>query len=78
MITSQDHKRLYDHDGGPNTGGMGAYAPVPFVTEAMMQDIQTQIIDKTLEGLKREGIHYSGVLYFGLLLTRAGPKCCGI
>ena len=74
MIPAQDHKRLYDCEKGPNTGGMGAYAPVPFVTDQMLQEIQTLVIDRTLEGLKQENIHYVGVIYFGLMLTKDGPK----
>lgn len=74
MITSQDHKRLHDNDEGPNTGGMGAYAPVPLADESLMKSIHRSILDKTLIGLKQERIHYTGVLYFGLMLTNDGPK----
>jgi phosphoribosylamine--glycine ligase len=74
MIPAQDHKRLHNHDKGPNTGGMGAYAPVPFVTEKLMDDIKSTIIARTLRGLKSENLHYVGVIYFGLMLTKEGPK----
>lgn len=74
MIPAQDHKRLYDQEKGPNTGGMGAYAPVPFVTDQILAEIQTLIVERTLQGLKKEKIHYVGVLYFGLMLTPDGPK----
>lgn len=74
MLPAQDHKRLYDNDEGPNTGGMGAYAPVPFVTSLDREAIQSQVVDKTLEGLLAENICYQGVLFFGLMLTSEGPK----
>ncbi len=74
MIPAQDHKRLHDHEQGPNTGGMGAYAPVPFATQEVLQEIQTSIVERTLNGLKKESIRYVGVLYFGLMLTPDGPK----
>ena len=72
--TSRDHKRLRDGDQGPNTGGMGAYTPVPDVDAAMMAEIQKSIIVPTLNGLAEEGIAYRGFLYFGLMMTAGGPK----
>ncbi len=74
MVPSQDHKRLYDEDRGPNTGGIGAYAPVSFVTGKIMHQIKDEIIDRTQAGLDKEGIAYQGVIYFGLMLTKTGPK----
>lgn len=74
MPPSQDHKRAYDNDEGPNTGGMGAYSPVPVVTPEVLQEIEKSIIVPTLSGLSRRGIKYQGVLYFGLVLTPKGPK----
>lgn len=71
---SRDHKRLLDGDCGPNTGGMGAYAPVPDVDAAQLDEIRRTIIEPTLQGLAAEGIAYRGFLYFGLMLTAAGPK----
>ncbi|MCL5984948.1 MAG: phosphoribosylamine--glycine ligase [Actinobacteria bacterium] len=71
---SQDHKRIYDGDRGPNTGGMGAYAPVPFVSAGLIAKVTGGIISRTLEGLVAEGINYQGVLYAGLMLTDDGPK----
>ena len=71
---SRDHKRLRDGDRGPNTGGMGAYAPVPDVDAAQLDEIRRTIIEPTLKGLAAEGIAYRGFLYFGLMLTAAGPK----
>ncbi len=74
LVTAQDHKRLLDGDKGPNTGGMGAYAPAPVVTEALGKQIMEQIIRPTLQGLMSEGIQYRGVLYTGVMITADGPK----
>ena len=74
LLPSQDHKRLQDGDRGPNTGGMGAYAPAPLVTEAVTQQVMHQIITPMLKGLAKEGIPFKGVLYAGLMLTADGPK----
>ncbi|MBI4354745.1 MAG: phosphoribosylamine--glycine ligase [Candidatus Omnitrophica bacterium] len=74
LLTSQDHKRLHDGDKGPNTGGMGAYAPVPVVSEALTKQIMEQIIHPTLNALVSEDILFKGVLYAGLMLTADGPK----
>jgi phosphoribosylamine--glycine ligase len=71
---AQDHKRLRDHDEGPNTGGMGAFCPSPAVDDRLIQLVQSQIIVPMLDALVRERIHYCGVLYIGLMLTTAGPK----
>ena len=71
---SRDHKRLLDGDAGPNTGGMGAYTPVPDVGPEQMAAIERDIIAPTLRGLAAEGIEYRGFLYFGVMLTAAGPK----
>jgi len=71
---AQDHKRLGDGDSGPNTGGMGAFCPTPLVTEAVLRQVQTQILVPVLDALVREGLPYRGVLYLGLMLTAAGPK----
>ncbi|KAM3443050.1 hypothetical protein MY4824_000755 [Beauveria thailandica] len=70
----QDHKRIFDGNHGPNTGGMGVYAPVPFVSEAQMQEIDETIIQPTLEGMKTEGRAFMGMLFTGIMLTQAGPK----
>ena len=71
---SRDHKRLLDGDQGPNTGGMGAYTPVADVDAALLAEIEKTIVQPTLKGLAEEGIAYRGFLYFGLMLTAAGPK----
>ena len=74
FLPSQDHKRIFDGDQGMNTGGMGAYAPVPFVSEAMMTLIKRDIMEPTIRGMAMEGRPYKGVLYAGLMLTDDGPK----
>ena len=71
---SQDHKRVFDGDKGPNTGGMGAYSPAPVVTPAMMPEIKEKIILPVVRELKRRGIVYKGVLYAGLMITPPGGK----
>lgn len=71
---AQDHKRAFDHDRGPNTGGMGAYSPTPFVTEGVHDQIMTRIILPTVEGMKTRGTPFRGVLYAGVMLTADGPK----
>lgn len=73
MLPAQDHKRVYDGDDGPNTGGMGVYAPVPAVDAAAMAEM-VAILEKTVAGLRSEGIDYRGVLYGGFILTEEGPK----
>lgn len=74
LVPSQDHKAVGDGDQGPNTGGMGAYSPVPVVDEALQREICSSILLPVLEALHREGIVYTGVLYAGLMLTDTGPK----
>ena len=74
MKIAQDHKRLREGDEGPNTGGMGAYAPVPFVSENDLLRLQEKILDPTLQGMQKEGLDYKGVLYAGLIWTSDGPK----
>jgi len=74
LIPSQDHKAAYDDDLGPNTGGMGAYAPVPFVDQTLIQEIQETILEPTIRGMAKDGNPYKGVLYAGLMLTDDGPK----
>lgn len=74
MVAAQDHKAAYDHDTGPNTGGMGAYSPVPLLTPERQQQIVTEILRPTIDGLRQEGVVYRGVLYVGLMITATGPK----
>ncbi len=70
---SQDHKQLLDGDNGPNTGGMGAYCPVPFWNNKLADDIQEQIIQPTLQGIQKEAMNYRGIIYFGIMISDAGP-----
>ncbi|KAF3057143.1 Bifunctional purine biosynthetic protein ADE1 [Daldinia childiae] len=72
--TLQDHKRMHDGDIGPNTGGLGAYGPTPFVTPSLMKEIEKSIVQPALEGLLFEGLKFVGCLYTGLMLTSSGPR----
>jgi phosphoribosylamine--glycine ligase len=74
LVLAQDYKRALDGDAGPNTGGMGAYSPVPFVDRATEARIQTEVLEPAVRALVAEGIPYRGVLYAGLMLTDDGPK----
>ena len=71
---AQDHKRVFDGDEGPNTGGMGAYSPAPVMTSAMTERVMTQIIEPTVAGLEKRGTPFKGILFAGLMITDAGPK----
>jgi phosphoribosylamine--glycine ligase len=73
MPPSQDHKRIFDDDKGPNTGGMGAYAPAPVVTPMLQQRIEKDIFGPFMKGLAAEKFDYRGIIYFGLMITSAGP-----
>lgn len=73
LETSQDHKRIFDDDLGPNTGGMGAYSPAPIVDAALAEKIREEIIGPTIEGMNAEGVPFKGVLYAGLMVTVNGP-----
>ena len=74
LASAQDHKSIFDNDQGPNTGGMGAYSPAPIVTGQLFKEILDKIVYRTIDGLVKEGIEYSGVLYAGVMLTKNGPK----
>lgn len=74
MVSAQDHKRIFDNDEGPNTGGMGAYAPAPVMTAELVKEVEETILRPTIEGLRQEGITYQGCLYAGLMITAKGPK----
>jgi phosphoribosylamine--glycine ligase len=73
MATSQDHKRIFDEDKGPNTGGMGAYSPTPIVDDTLAKKIQEKVIDKTVESMKNEGITFKGFLYAGIMIKDNEP-----
>lgn len=70
----QDHKRAFDKDKGPNTGGMGAYCPVPLMTTKLLKEVTKTILRPTIEGIRKEGNPYRGVLYAGLMITKKGPQ----
>jgi phosphoribosylamine--glycine ligase len=74
LQASQDHKRRFDGDAGPNTGGMGAYTPVPAVDDALMARVQRDVLEPMARGLVAEGTPYQGLLYAGLMLTADGPR----
>jgi len=74
MPSTQDHKPVFDRDQGLNTGGMGAYAPVPLITPSLEEEIVEKIIYPILSGMQKEGIFYQGILYAGLMITLEGPK----
>ena len=73
MASSQDHKRIFDDDQGPNTGGMGAYSPTPIIDEKLEKKIQEKIIDKTIQAMKNEGIVFKGFLYAGIMIKDGEP-----
>ncbi len=73
MLTAQDHKRALDNDEGPNTGGMGVYAPVPTIDQATLSEM-VSILERTVAGMRADGIVYRGVLYGGFIITADGPK----
>ena len=73
MATSQDHKRIFDNDKGPNTGGMGAYSPTMIIDDTLAKKIQEKIIDKTIQAMKNEGISFKGFLYAGIMIKNNEP-----
>jgi len=74
LASAQDHKRIFDGDQGPNTGGMGAYSPAPVVTAEILPVIEREVFGRTLAELRKRGITYKGVLYAGIMMTKNGPK----
>jgi len=74
LTHSQDHKRAWDGDTGPNTGGMGAFSPVPFVSARLEHRIRTEVLDRFVQGVCADGIGYTGVIYFGLMIVDAGTE----
>jgi phosphoribosylamine--glycine ligase len=74
MASAQDHKRAFDNDEGPNTGGMGTFSPSPKYTDAVQRAVEDTIINRTIQALQDEGVVFKGVLYFGIMLTEKGPK----
>jgi phosphoribosylamine--glycine ligase len=74
LASSQDHKRVFDGDKGPNTGGMGAYSPAPVVTNSVFKEIMDKVISPVIKGMAEEGTPYKGALYAGIMLTKEGPR----
>jgi len=74
MVIAQDHKRAYDGDRGPNTGGMGAYSPVPHISDDVIREAYESVIEPTVEAMATEGHAFTGILYAGLILTDEGSK----
>ena len=74
LVSAQDHKRVFDGDRGPNTGGMGAYAPAPIVTEAIHAEVMRAVVEPTLRGMAAEGTPFRGVLFVGLMIERGTPR----
>lgn len=74
MISAQDHKRIFDFDKGPNTGGMGSYAPAPVMTKEMCEEVNVRILRPIVAAMKKEGYPFKGCLYAGLMITSEGPK----
>jgi phosphoribosylamine--glycine ligase len=74
FVPSQDHKRAFDGDAGPNTGGMGAYSPVSLFSEKLAERVRREIVEPTFAGMRSENVQGAGVLYFGLTVTAEGPK----
>ncbi len=74
MVSSQDHKRIFDGDKGPNTGGMGAYSPAPVVTGELEKIVLEKIMKPTIRALRSEGINYKGILYAGLMIDKGIPS----
>ncbi|MBO6633309.1 phosphoribosylamine--glycine ligase [Parvibaculum sp.] len=74
LATAQDHKRVFDNDEGPNTGGMGAYSPAPVMTPGLSVRVMREIIEPTVKAMREKGMPFKGVLYAGLMITAEGPK----
>ena len=74
LLPARDHKRVFDHDQGPNTGGMGAFAPVPNVDMALIETVRAQVLQPVVDGMLRQGTPYKGILYAGLMLTPQGLR----
>ena len=74
LASSQDHKRAYDGDKGPNTGGMGSYSPAPVVTDDVMERVQKEVLDNVTRGLQAEGLYYRGIIFVGLMIKNGVPK----
>lgn len=74
MVSSKDHKKVFEGETGLNTGGMGTFSPSKIYTEKLAKEVQEKILDKTLEGFKKDNLNYKGILFVGLMITEDGPK----
>ena len=74
LVAAQDHKRVFDNDEGPNTGGMGAYSPAPVMTPELTARVMKEIVEPTVRAMRDKGMPYKGVLYAGLMITKSGPQ----
>ena len=74
LATARDYKRALDHDGGLNTGGMGGFSPNPIITDKVMIQIETEILEPIIQGFKAEELDYRGILFIGLMIDEKGPK----
>lgn len=75
LPVAQDHKRAFDGDAGPNTGGMGAFSPVPWVSRALIEEVESKVVLPTLNGLRAKGIQYRGTLFSGIMMDSGAPYC---
>ena len=74
LVPAQDHKQIFDNDQGPNTGGMGCYAPTPIASEKLVQEVHRTILQPTIDGMRKERMPFKGLLFTGIMLTKDGPK----
>ncbi len=74
MVSAKDHKKVYNFEKGPNTGGMGTFSPSEIYTDELSKEIKKQILNKTLDGFKKDNLNYKGILFVGLMITEDGPK----
>ena len=74
MVSAKDHKKVYNNEDGPNTGGMGTFSPSEIYTEELAKEIQENVLNTTLEGFKKDNLNYKGILFVGLMITEDGPK----
>ena len=74
MVSSKDHKKVFEGETGLNTGGMGTFSPSEIYTDELAKEVQEKILDKTLEGFKKDNLNYKGILFVGLMITEDGPK----
>lgn len=74
LVPAQDHKQIFDHDQGPNTGGMGCYAPTPIASEQLIEEVHRTILQPTVDGMRKERMPFKGLLFTGIMVTKDGPK----